>query len=134
MTVGSFLWGSPVKKAATSITLVASCITAVAAAAPVVEPYIAAHRGYVRDVASIVDSKTKLAQAESQRVIRDLQVEQAEGKRDQTEESMFKWSRELEKATDEQAKQLIRERIRDLANTKSRLESQIRTLNEVRGR
>lgn len=103
-----------------------------AAAWTIVEPYMIAHRGYVRFVTMQFADKSDAAQNQSRRVIRDLQVEQADGKRDAAEEAIFKWGLELSKATDEQAKQLITARIRELQNTKQKLDNQIDTLNRAR--
>lgn len=107
-------------------------VVGAAAAWPILEPYLAAHRGYVRFIAMEATGKYQADQLESRRVVRDIQVEQADGKREQTEEAIFKWQLELAKAPDEQARQLISNRIRELQNTKAKLINQIDTLNKVR--
>lgn len=130
---GDFLWATSARKALTSIALVASTITAVATAAPTAEPWIAAHRGYVREIVDALEKKFRIAEDKGYATIRDLQIEQAEGKRDQAAELIFKWQVELGKAPDDQAKALISDRLRDLERTKRRLDAQIETLTKARG-
>lgn len=114
------------------IGVTAGAIVSAAAAWPLIEPYLVAHRGYVRHVSDSVSNNSSAAQSESRKVIRDLQVEQAEGKRDQADEALFKWKVELNKAADDQTRQLIFERLRELENTKRKLGDQIETLNKAR--
>lgn len=119
-------------KIAGVVGAITAAIIGVATAWPLIEPYVAAHRGYVRHVAAEIGDKNELAQHQNRKVIRDLQIEQADGKRDQIEEAIFKWEIELAKITDEQARFLINSRIRELQNTKSKLENQIETLNKAK--
>lgn len=99
---------------------------------PLVEPYFLAHRGYVRDYTTQISDKANAGQEDSRRVIRDLQIEQAEGKRDQADDSLLKWRVELGKASDAQTVQLIAKQITTLETMKSKLVNQIQTLNAVR--
>lgn len=99
---------------------------------PHIEPWLAAHRGYVREVSAAVSTELKEAQDKGYSALRDLQVETANGKLDQTEDNIAKWNVELNKAADDQAKQLIQGQIRKLDATRDGLKEQIKTLNKVR--
>lgn len=114
------------------VAAITSAIVGIAAAVPIVEPYMVAHRGFVRDSISFSAQANVLSQTESQRTIRDLQIEQAEGKREAVQDALLKWAVEANKTTDTQTKQLIAERLRELAISKRMLDSQIDTLNKVR--
>ena len=124
-------WSSPLRKAITSITVTASCITAVAAAAPTVEPFVPAHRAYVRYETEEFTSKLKLAQTEVQRTLMNIQKEQADGKKEAAENDLFKARLELGKATDDQTKQFIGEQVHKLESTIRKLDSQIDTLSRA---
>lgn len=114
------------------IGVTAGAIVSAAAAWPLIEPYLAAHRGYVRYVAGEVSNGASTAQSESRKVIRDLQVEQAEGKRDAAAGDLVKWEIELGKTSNDQTRALIEKQMRELTVTKHRLDSQIETLNKAR--
>ncbi len=120
-----------VGKFAGIVVAITAAIVGVATAWPLLEPWVAAHRGYVREVSSAIEFKLNLAQIKGYAAIRDIQIEQAEGKRDQVEDSIFKWNIEMEKAPDLQSKSLIADRIRDLQNIKRKLDSQLDTLNKA---
>lgn len=115
------------------VAAISAGIVGGARAWPILEPFWFAHRGYVRDYTMLASDKTNAAQSDSRKIIRDLQVESAEGKRDQTEDSILKWKIELAKASDVQTIQMISKQISTLENTKSKLVNQIDTLNAVRG-
>ena len=80
---------------------------------------------------SFVRSEIHLAGDGTTKILRDLQTETAEGKRDAAKEAKSKWSLELEKATDPTTKDLIRGHMNDLDATIDRLNAQIRTLNRL---
>jgi len=65
-------------------------------------------------------------------VLRDLQIETAEGKRDATATALDKFQIDLNKAKDDSEKLSINKTIRDLQYTKEKLDAQIRTLNKLR--
>lgn len=65
--------------------------------------------------------------------IRDLQIENAEGKRDATEENIFKWTDRMKEATDPDRIREYRDRIRELEIVKRKQDDQIKTLNRLRG-
>lgn len=62
----------------------------------------------------------------------DTQIELAEGKREATEETLFKWSLELSKTADVQTQGLIRARMRELEDQRRKTESQLKALYEAR--
>lgn len=62
--------------------------------------------------------------------LKDLQIEQAEGKRDVVEESIFKWNDTISKEHDDDKRLLYRQRVRELEQTKRRLDDQIDTLRK----
>lgn len=111
---------------------ITGAIVGVATAWPLIEPYMAAHRAYVRAVAMGLTDTYQAAQSDSRRVIRDLQLETAEGKRDSASDSIIKWTVELRKSNDETTKSMIQGQIDQLLMTKRRLNDQIETLNKTR--
>ena len=66
--------------------------------------------------------------------VQDVQIEIAEGKREQTKDSLAKWGVELARAANDQTKSLIQRQINELQATIDRLNSQITTLKQLRGR
>lgn len=116
-------WASPLKKGVTSAVLFFSFVTGAAAAWPHVEPWLAAHRGYVRFVVN-----------ENKEVLRDVQLDLANQKRESVEDSKSKWQLELSKAATEQARDLIQQRLRELERIHERLNSQIRSIEAVKER
>ena len=74
-----------------------------------------------------------LAQVESvQSPIRDLQIDIAQGKRDQAADSLTKWGIELNKTNDPTTKRLIQGQVDELQSTIDKLNSQIQTLRILR--
>ena len=134
----SLLWSTPLRKrltvALSFVSLLAGTIVAVAKALPVVEPYAPAHRAYVREQHDDTVQIAQSAAKENQAILRDLQVEAAEGKLAATTNDLAKWNLELNKAADESTKDIIRRQINTLEATKRKLEAQINTLNRIRGR
>jgi hypothetical protein len=88
---------------------------------------------YVDGRAENIIQLAQNAAKENQSILRDLQVEAAEGKRDATSNDIAKWQLELSKAHDDTGKSLIQQQINTLNATKQKLESQIGTLNRLRG-
>lgn len=119
-------------KIAGVVVAITGAIVGVATAWPLIEPYMAAHRAYVRAVAMGLTDSYQAAQSDSRRVIRDLQIEQAEGKRDSATDAIVKWTIEIRKSNDETTKSMIQGQIDQLLMTKRRLNEQIDTLNKTR--
>jgi hypothetical protein len=67
------------------------------------------------------------------RSVQDTQIEQAEGKRDATEERIFLWQDKLKETSDPERQRAYRERIHELEITKRKQEQQINTLNRAKG-
>lgn len=63
-------------------------------------------------------------------VLRDIQIELAEGKLAQIEELIFKWNKELVENRGDSG--LLRTRIHELERTKKALEQQLVTLNRIK--
>jgi len=62
--------------------------------------------------------------------LRDIQIELAQGKLEQTEELLFKWNKELLENRGDLS--LIRSRIKELENTKTQLKEQLLTLKGLK--
>ena len=122
------LWSTPLRKRLTMmlsfLSLLAGTIVAVSKAAPVAEPYFPAHRAYVRE---------QVAEEKTMQILRDLQVENAEGKLAVTTNDIAKWSLEYAKSADESTKDIIRRQINTLDAMRHKLEAQINVLNRIRG-
>ena len=134
--IAGTLWSTGTRKAITStaaaIAAVAGAITGVNAAWPMVEPLLPAHRAYARDLSGHVEKIAESYANKNAIILRDVQVEQAEGKRDAVDGEIFKWTIELNKASDESVKPLISEQIRRLSVAKDKLNDQIKTLNAIK--
>ncbi len=112
-----------------SLALVATIVGGIVAAWPFIEPYMAATRGYARDLIEVHSGQVKLAQSKTEMQLHSLQVDTANGKLDQTNNDLFKAQLELKKAADPSTQEFITNQINKLQSTKSAIESQIRTLN-----
>jgi hypothetical protein len=65
-------------------------------------------------------------------VVRDLQIEAAEGKLAANRDSYIKWEIELRKTKDPSSREIIQKQMRELEATRGGLEQQLRTLRELR--
>ena len=90
---------------------------------PIVEPYMPATHMYVRD---LTDSTSH--------ILRDIQVEQAQGKIDATNDAVVKWKLERSKTQDPVTQNMIDQHIHDLGNLSERLADQLKTLKEIKAR
>lgn len=103
----------------------------------VIEPVTPAFRGYVRDYADEGVKPLRTDTQETKKVLRDLQVESAEGKLSATEDALAKW--ELERQKLERQKgvppssvELIEKQKRELSSSKGKIEDQIRVLRSLK--
>lgn len=94
-------------------------------AVPASQAYVQQHvQAEIGKIKPVLDSTSKTTF--------DTQIELAEGKREASEESLSKWSIELTKATDPQTQGLIRMRIRELEETRRKLDMQLSGLYSSR--
>lgn len=103
------------------------------AGANFLEPALPAHRGYVRDQTEEVKKEIKTTEDTTVGILRDLQIETAEGKRDNAANAIAKFQLDLDSEKAPQRKLEIGETLRGLQNTKDKLDAQIKTLNRLRG-
>ena len=115
-----------------AITTITGAIVGMSRALPVVEPYWPAHRMYVRDRVDFARDEFKATENSNTLILRDLQIEQAEGKRDAVKNDLAKWAVELNKTQDPQTRQLIEKTINEQNATYERLQEQLRSLNKLR--
>lgn len=73
-----------------------------------------------------VNTETKILKP----TLRDIQIEMAQGKIEQTDELLFKWNKELLEGRGDKA--LIKSRIKELEATKEQLKEQISTLKALK--
>lgn len=115
-----------------TVTALLALIAASGAAYAVAEPYLPAHRGYVRSEAqkqveehSAKDNKAfdKLYKAQS-----EVQINIAESRKAVTEKELFDWQIKLPEINDPQFKQMVQERVRSLNDLRERLEEHLKTL------
>jgi hypothetical protein len=66
--------------------------------------------------------------------VRDLQIENAQGKLEATNNAMVNWQVELKKTKEQTTRELINRQMRELEVTRGRLEEQVRTLNAIRNK
>lgn len=122
---------------------------------PVLEPWMWTSHAYARDLMLEIEKKTETVakqnadaladalkkredadnqqKAKVERVLHHIQLEQAQGKSEATDNDLFKAGLELKKATDDQTRQYIQEQVNKLNATKHRLDSQIETLSKGQG-
>ena len=116
-----YIWDTPLSKIITSLTAMFAFIVGAAGAWDALGDYKPATRGWV-----LAESKT------TRSIAQDIQIEQAEGKLEATEEALAKWKAEVVKAQDQAIINLSNQRIRELVNQKSKLEEQVRSLKAKR--
>lgn len=92
-----------------------------------VEPNFLTTRGFVRDLV-----RTAQAQNSVLPVIRDLQIESAEGKRSQANNAAANWKLERSKTQDPVTQRLIDQQISNQEAEVERLTEQLRTLNRLK--
>src|SRR3974390_801247 len=90
-----------------------------------IEPYAPAHREYVRETVKIADERVLKKQL-------DIQLEQAQGKREWVEDALTNWQLRLSTTTDLSAKFMMEQRILNLNETLEKLNKQIETLHKER--
>jgi predicted negative regulator of RcsB-dependent stress response len=132
MWISDFAWSTPLRKSCTVLAAIFGLIAAFASAWPVMEPFIPAHRAYARDLTEHVEKVAENYATKNAAILRDVQIEQAEGKRDAVASELFKWQVELNKTSDENIKPMVQEQIRRLNNIQDKLNDQIKTLNAIK--
>lgn len=118
--------------AAGIVATISGGIVGYAKAWPEIEPWWWASRGFVYSQVDSARSQFKQAQDSTAAILRDLQIEQAEGKRDAAKEAKAKWGVELNKTADPITREMIDRHINELEASVGKLDSQIRTLNRMR--
>ena len=142
------IWSSKTRK---GITVAAGMISAVLLAygqikanANDIEYIIPAHRGYVMTAAEKIIAEhekstkaeitaQKMAQAEVQRVVSRIERGLNDGKRESTQNDLFKAGLEMKKAVkadDEDTQQYIQKEVIRLQQTLEKLDAQSKTLND----
>ena len=112
-----------------SLALVATIAGGVVVAWPMVEPYMAATRGYARELTKEHAEKDLTAQAKVERVLHHIQLDAANGKLEATDNDLFKAQLEMKKTQDPSTQEFIAGQINKLQATKQAIENQIRALN-----
>lgn len=115
---------NPWKSIATALAILGG-IPGAWAGAQFFEPAVPASRSYVRDLVHV-------AQNSVLPVLRDLQIETAEGKRDAAETAIDRFNLELNRAQTDDERMKINRAIRDQINTRDKLNGQIKTLNNLK--
>lgn len=90
-----------------------------------VEPSFISTRGFVRD-------SIKVAQQTQTGILRDLQIESAEGKRSQASNAVANWKLEKLKTKDPVTQSLIDQQIINQEAEVDRLSQQLKTLNRLK--
>jgi hypothetical protein len=132
MTISTALWGTDLRKAVTSTAaLVAGVATAITAVPPAWSalglPEFASK--------SFVDGRIepfKIAEGDTQNILRELQIEVAEGKKERADDSISSWRLQLDRAGDAESRSIIERQIQELQDTKAKLDEQIKTLRSLK--
>jgi hypothetical protein len=97
------------------------------------DPWQPARHAFVYDKVGIVDKKAETIGTQNQSILRDLQIDTANGKRTATINDIKKWQLELEKpGVDQTLKGFIQQQIDALTATRDKLDAQLRTLTEIK--
>jgi prefoldin subunit 5 len=88
---------------------------------------------YVNGRVDTVAKKAETLGEQNQNILRDLQIDTANGKRTATINDIKKWQLELDKpGVDQTLKGFIQQQIDALSATKDKLDAQLRTLTEIK--
>jgi len=126
VTLKSIVWSAGV------VTAIAGAIVGVAKSWEYIEPGMPAFRYYVRDRIDTSLSPFKTAQQSQTSILRDLQIENTEGKRSNAANALANWKLERLKTQDPVTQGLIDRQIQEKDNELKKLDSQLKTLNELR--
>lgn len=96
------------------------------------DPWHPALHWWVYEQVDKVDQKVQGLGSQNQGILRDLQIDTANGKLSSTNNDIKKWQLELSKAQEEDSKELITKQIDALQTTKAKLEAQLNTLSRLR--
>ena len=97
-----------------------------------VEPWYLAWHWWTRDLVKTVEDKIDTQDHKTSSILRDIQVDTANGKLASTVNDIKKWQLELKKATDQNSVDLITQQIEALEDTKSKLDTQLKVLNKIK--
>jgi hypothetical protein len=97
------------------------------------DPWQPARHAFVYDKVGIVDKKAETIGTQNQSILRDLQIDTANGKRTATINDIKKWQLELEKPGDATIKEFIKAQIDTLTATRDKLDAQLKTLTAIKG-
>ena len=111
---------------------VSGSVTGGRAAWPIVKMGLPAPIVYVDSSLEEVEGRIRMAQQTSTSILRDLQVETAEGKKESAVQNKAKWQVERSKIQDPATLGLIDQQLNDLDKTISRLDNQIRVIEKLK--
>lgn len=89
---------------------------------------------YVDGSVEEVEGRIRIAQQSNASILRDLQIETAEGKKESAVQNKAKWQVERSKTKDPATLNLIDQQLNDLDRTISRLDNQIRVIEQLKSR
>ena len=99
---------------------------------PIIDPWMPATRGYVSETITGFKSLIASEQTTTNSILRDIQVEQAEGKLDATRDAIAKAQIEKAKTSDAGTLSILDQHLKNLIATQARLEEQLRSLKKAR--
>lgn len=120
MPVFDTIWGSTGAKVLTTVTTVAAlagAITASAAAWPLVEPYLFAHRGYVLQQVGEVRAP-----------VNEILIWKFEDAKNAIRKETADWNVRLAKETDPTTRELMQRRVEQLSRDQEELDNRLRGL------
>jgi predicted negative regulator of RcsB-dependent stress response len=98
------------------------------------DPWQPARHVFVYEQVGAVSKKAAVLGEQNQNILRDLQVDTANGKLDATTNELKRWQVELAKpGNDQRTVDLITQRISALQATKDKLDAQLKTLTAIKG-
>ena len=128
---------NPIKSATTAVVILGGIVPAVKGVQYIDEwsdPWQPARHAFVYDRVGVVDKKAETIGTQNQVILRDLQIDTANGKRTATINDIKKWQLELEKpGIDPTLKNFIQQQIDALTATKDKLDAQLKTLTAIKG-
>lgn len=120
--------------AAGAVVTITGAVVGINNALPVLEPYAPATHSFTRELTDGLDKRLSMAQSSTDYILRDIQLEQAQGKSDANADSIVKWKLERAKSQDPVTQSMIDTHIHDLGVLADRLDSQVKTLKDLKAK
>lgn len=117
-----------------AVVTVTGAVVGINNALPVLEPYAPATHSFTRELTDGLDKRLTQAQNNTAYILRDIQIEQAQGKIDATSDAVVKWKLERSKTQDPVTQSMIDSHVNDLGAQAQRLHEQLKVLQQIKAK